>query len=138
MEYYIEDPYLEEELDQFNEWYKIECINKIKELSRQLRTFFNYNSEVIKYRYRSNLSPTANNLSSTFSVWKQKIEIASQEFINQLKKIKKNAPTLEKGIINLFLLENKTQLKNLSKSCDLLFIMIHYFSEETFIGSQFS
>lgn len=33
----------ESEYDEiFNNWYEIEGVRKIKELSRQLRTFFNY------------------------------------------------------------------------------------------------
>ena len=127
MEY--NDPYFEEELEQFNEWYKIEGINKIKELSRQLRTLFNYKSEVVKFRYHSTLSPTINNTSTTFLARKQKTEISTLEFIKLLKKIKENAQTLEQGISNLFL-DNTAQLKKLSKISELLFILTHKFSED--------
>ena len=49
---YIEDPYIGSEYDDiFNDWYEIEGARKIKELSRQLRTFFNYKAEVIRYRF---------------------------------------------------------------------------------------
>ena len=129
MEYYNDDPYFEEELEQFNEWYKIEGINKIKELSRQLRTLFNYKSEVIKFRYHSTLSPTINNASTTFLARKQKTEISTLEFIKLLKKIKENAKTLEQGISNLFL-DNTARLKKLSKISELLFILTHKFSED--------
>ena len=43
MTHYIEDSDFRSEYDEiFNDWYEIEGIRKIKELSRQLRTFFNY------------------------------------------------------------------------------------------------
>lgn len=129
MEYYNNDPYFEEELEQFNDWYKIEGINKIKELSRQLRTLFKYKSEVIKFRYHSTLSPTVNHTNPTFLTLKQKIETLTLEFIKLLKKIKESAQTLEQGILNLFL-NNTTLLKKLSKITDLLFILIHKFSED--------
>jgi len=58
MTHYIDDPYIESEYDEiFNEWYEIEGIRKIRELSRQLRTFFNYKAEVIRYRFRSKIFP---------------------------------------------------------------------------------
>lgn len=129
MEYYNNDPYFEEELEQFNDWYKIEGINKIKELSRQLRTLFKYKSEVIKFRYHSTLSPTVNHTNPTYLTLKQKIETLTLEFIKLLKKIKESAQTLEQGILNLFL-NNTTLLKKLSKITDLLFILIHKFSED--------
>ncbi len=129
MEYYNNDPYFEEELEQFNDWYKIEGINRIKELSRQLRTLFKYKSEVIKFRYQSTLSPTVNYTSPIFFTLNQKIETSTLEFIKLLKKIKESAQTLEQGILNLFL-NNTTLLKKLSKISNLLFILIHKFSED--------
>ncbi|MHA2394065.1 MAG: hypothetical protein ACXAEX_19190 [Promethearchaeota archaeon] len=131
MEYYSIDPYIEEELDQFNEWYKIEGINKIKELSRQLRTLFNYKSEVIKHRYGLTLSPAVNYATPTFLTRKQKIEELTLEFLKLLKVIKENAQTLEQGIQNLFFLDNTTRLIELSKISELLFILIHEFSEKS-------
>jgi len=132
MVFYSNDPYLDEELEvNFNELYEVEGIRKIKELSRQLRTVFNYKSEVIKYRYRYTLSPTVNQASTTFLSQKQKIEALTHEFIEMLKKINDTDQTLEQGIRNLFFLDKTTRLKKLSKISEQLFILIHYFSEES-------
>jgi len=132
MTYYIEDPYIESEYEEiFNDWYEIEGIKKIKELSRQLRTFFNYKTEVIRYRFRSNLFPAKNCANTKFFSQKQKIESITYEYITMLKKLKKNTQTFEQGIRSLFFGNNKIQLKNLSEITEQLFMLLHYFSEES-------
>ena len=131
MTHYIEDPYLESEFEEnFNDLYEIEGIKKIKELSRQLRTFFNYKTEVIRYRFRPNLIPTKNCANTKFFSQKQKIESFTYEFITILKKIKKPTQILEQGIRSLFFDNDKIQLKNLLEITEKLFILLHYFSEE--------
>ncbi|TET04903.1 MAG: hypothetical protein E3J90_00715 [Promethearchaeota archaeon] len=131
MTYYIEDSYIESEFEEiFNDWYKIEGLKKIKELSRQLRTFFNYRTEVIRYRFRSNPFPAKNCASTKFFSQKQKIESFTYEYIAILKKLNTNAQTLEQGIRSLFFGNNKIQLKNLLEITEKLFILLHYFSEE--------
>ena len=114
-----------------NEWYEIEGVRKIKELSRQLRTFFNYKMEVVRYRFRSNLSPTENCTNTNVFDQKQKIESLSLEFLTMLKKMKKINQTLEQAIRSLFFKDNKSQLKKLSEISEQLFILIHFFSEES-------
>ena len=132
MSYYIEEPYIESEYDDiFNDWYEIEGVRKIKELSRQLRTFFNYKTEVIRYRFRSSPIIVENYTNTKFFSQKQKIESITYEYITMLKKLKKNAQTLEQGIRSLFFGNNKIQLKNLSEITEKLFMLLHYFSEES-------
>jgi len=132
MSYYIEEPYIESEYDDiFNDWYEIEGVRKIKELSRQLRTFFNYKTEVIRYRFRSSPIIVENYANTKFFSQKQKIESITYEYITMLKKLKKNAQTLEQGIRSLFFGNNKIQLKNLSEITEKLFMLLHYFSEES-------
>ena len=122
---YIEDPYIESEYDEiFNDWYEINGVRKIKELSRQLRTFFNYKAEVIRYRFRSNLFPTKNCKNTKFFTQKQKIESLSHEFISLLKKIKKNGQSLEQGIRSLYSNNSKTRIKELSVITEKLSIFI--------------
>jgi len=132
MTHYIEDPYIESEYDEiFNEWYEIEGIRKIKELSRQLRTFFNYKAELIRYRFRSNILSAKNCKDTKFYTQKQKIESRTHEFISLLKKIKKNGQTLEQGIRSLYSNNSKTRIKELSVITEKLSILIHSFSEES-------
>jgi hypothetical protein len=132
MTYYNEDPYIESEYEEiFNDWYEIEGIKKIKELSRQLRTFFKYKTEVIRYRFRSNLFPAKNCANTKFFSQKQKIESLTLKYITMLNNLKKNTQTLEQGIRSLFFGNNKIQLKNISEITEKLFMLLHYFSEES-------
>ncbi len=129
---YIEDPYIGSEYDDsFNNWYEIEGTNKIKELSRQLRTFFNYKAEVIRYRFRPSPNLAENDTNTKYLSRKQEIESLTHEFIIFLKKFKKNGQTLEQGIQTLFFDNNKTRLNKLSEISEKLFILLHYFSEES-------
>lgn len=127
---YINDSDFGTEYDEiFNDWYEIEGARKIKELSRQLRTFFNYKTEVIRYRFRSNLISLDNKSTTKFLTRKQKVESLSHEFITLLKKIKKQGHSLEEGIQSLYYENNKTQIDKLSAITEKLSILIHIFSE---------
>ena len=129
---YIEDSYIGSEYyDIFNEWYEIEGARKIKELSRQLRTFFNYKTEVIRYRFRSTPDLAENDTNTKYYTRKQEIELLTREFIILLKKLKKNGQTLEQGIQSLFFDNNKTPLNILSEITEKLSLLLHYFSEES-------
>ena len=130
MTYYIEDPYFDLDIEEFNECYEIEGVRKIKELSRQLRTFFNYKAKVIRFRFRSNLFPTENVTNAKFFTQKQIIESTSLKFIALLKTIKKNSHTLEQGIRSLYFEDDRTQINDLLEIIEKLFILIHNFSEE--------
>ena len=129
---YIEDSDFRSEYDDiFNDLYEIEGARKIKELSRQLRTFFNYKTEVIRYRFRSTPNLAENDTNTKYYSRKQEIESLTREFIILLKKLKKNGQTLEQGIQSLFFDNNKTPLNKLSEITEKLFTLLHYFSEES-------
>ena len=129
---YIEDPYIGSECDDiFNNWYEIEGTKKIKELSRQLRTFFNYKAEVIRYRFRLSPNLAENDTNTKYFSRKQEIESLTREFIILLKRFKKNGQSLEQGIQSLFFDNNKTPLNKLSEISEKLCILLHYFSEES-------
>jgi len=126
-----DDPYLDDELDEsFIEWYEVEAVNTIKELSRQLRTFMNYKAEVIRYRFRSSSSPIQNRDVSAFCTQKQELYSIASKFLQLLKEIKKNVQSLEVGIQNLVMGLNNALLKQLITITQSLFILIHKFSEE--------
>ncbi|MHA1875731.1 MAG: hypothetical protein ACTSUC_04720 [Promethearchaeota archaeon] len=132
MKDYVEDPDIESEYDDiFNDWYEIEGTRKIKELSRQLRTFFNYKTEVIRYRFRSTPNLAENDTNTKYYSRKQEIESLTREFIILLKKLKKNGQTLEQGIQSLFFDNNKTPLNKISEITEKLSTLLHYFSEES-------
>ena len=132
MTHYIEDSSFGLEYDEiFNNSYEIEGVRKIKELSRQLRTFFNYKTEVIRYRFRSSPNLAENYTNPKFFDQKQKIESLTHDFITMLKKLKNNTQTLEEGIQSLFFDNDKTQLKRLLAITETLSILIHSLSEES-------
>lgn len=129
---YIEDSYIESEYDEiFNGWYEIEGTRNIKELSRQLRTFFNYKVEVIRYRFRSTPNLAENDTNTKFYSRKQEIESLTREFIILLKKFKKSGQSLEQGIQSLYFENNKLQISKLLVITEKLSMLIHYFSEES-------
>ena len=129
---YIEDLYDDLEYDEiFNDWYEIEGVRKIKELSRQLRTFFNYKTEVIRYRFHSSSKITENHTNTKFISQRQRIESLSHEFIIILKRLKERTQSVEEGIKSLFSESTKTQYKKLSEITEKLLLLFHYFSEES-------
>lgn len=126
-----EDPYLELESEElFLEWYKIEGVRNITELSRQVRTLLNYKTETIKYRFQSNENTSINQTNTKFLNLKQKFESLALKFIILLRSIKETARTLEEGIQSLFFHPEKSRLKMLEVITDQIFVQIHYFSEE--------
>ena len=128
---YIEDPYIGSEYDEiFNVWYELEGVRTIKEHSRQLRTFFNYQAEVIRYRFRPSSQLAENNTNTKIVSRKKETESLTHEFITLLKKLKKPHKTLEEGIRSLFFNKEKTLLKELAKISKKLSILLHYLSEE--------
>ncbi|MCJ7647859.1 MAG: hypothetical protein MUP85_04545 [Candidatus Lokiarchaeota archaeon] len=129
---YIKDPYLESEYDEiFNDWYEIDGVRKIKELSRQLQTFFNYKTELIRYRFQSSPNPTQYYSNTNFFSRKKEIESLTHDFITLLKTLKKDGQILEQGVHSLFLKNNKSQINKLSIIIEKLSILLHYFSEES-------
>ena len=126
-----EDPYLELESEElFLEWYKIEGVRNITELSRQVRTLLNYKTETIKYRFRSNENISINQTNTKFLNLKQKFESLALRFIILLRSIKETARTLEEGIQSLLFHSEKSRLKMLEEITDQIFVQIHNFSEE--------
>ena len=129
MDHYIENFCIEYEKI-FNEWFEIEGVRKIMELSRQLRTFFNYKKEVIRYRFRSNLDSLGTNTTTKNYPQKQKIESLIYDFTSLLNQIKKKEYPIEEAIRNLYYEKNFSHIKRLSIITERLFDLIHSFSEK--------
>jgi hypothetical protein len=114
----------------FNEFYEIEGAKKIKELSRQLRTFFNYKAETIRVRFQPRSNITYNYADTKFLVQKQKIEILTNEFVLFLKNLKNKHQNIEEGIRFLLFENDKTQYHKLLETIEKLSDLIHLFSEQ--------
>jgi len=129
---YIKDPYYRSEYDEiFNDWYELEGVRKIKELSRQLRTFFNYKAEIMRYQFRSSPNVAENDTNTKFIIRKKETESLTHDFITLLKKLKKPTQTLEEGIRSLFFNNDKACFYKLSAITEKLSMLLHYFSEKS-------
>ncbi len=132
MTVYFENFDFESEYNEiFSGWYEIKGVRKIKELSRQLRTFFNYKMAVIRYRFRSDLNSLEEELNITSLTQKKSLESLSYEFLTLLKKIKHEGYPLEDSIRLLYCENNEAQIDKLSAIMEKISILIHYFSEES-------
>ncbi len=103
-----------EEDSEFLEWYSIEGSNKISELSRQLRSYFNYKSAVIRYRFSDN---QFDSIIIKDPIKKKESELLSLSslYIKLLKKIGLNDKSVKEKI--LILIERvKTQPYDFEKS----------------------
>ena len=118
----------------FYDMYETEGVRKIKELSRQLRTFFNYKAQVIQFRFQSNLSSTKfsheNYTMQKFQVRKKEIESLSNEILSLLKSFKKEGVTLKERIQHLQFEINTTRFKILLGLTEKISTLIHLFSED--------
>jgi hypothetical protein len=129
------DFYTESELDDLiDDIFEIEGVNRIKELSRQLRTFFNYNAEMIQFRFLANVPknnfPKKDSTNSRFYSHKRELESLSQEFISLLNSIKRDDTTLEQEINYLHFDKNLTKLNKLSTITEKIWSLKHSLSEQ--------
>jgi len=119
-----------------NDFYEIQDVKKITELSRELRTFFNCKAQVIQLRFRSNvpsnMQSIENSTSQEFQAQKKEIESLSNIYISFLKSIQKEGVTFKQEIQLLQCEINTTNLKTLLSLTEKVSILIHSFSEEKF------
>jgi hypothetical protein len=116
--------------------YETNGINRINELTRQLRTFLNYKAAIIKYRFRPNTinQPTLLDIKSTET--SKKLKQNASEFIKQLKKIKGKGISYECELIRMLervrfaenVISNKL-LTDMKETTQNLFTIIHELSE---------
>ena len=132
MVFYEDDFYvgldLDEIFDQMIEVIDRENESKISELSRQLRTFFNFKAGVIRIRFQSASNATKNSRKTVFYTRKQEFESLSQDFIKELRESSIDGQTLEEGIEALYLMDDKS--RKLLLLSEKVFTQIHQFSEE--------
>ena len=136
MNFHDEISYIDfEEDDNFLNWYEVEGVRTIIELSRQTRTLIKYRAAIIQYRFRSNNTNliTIPNMKSPET--KNRFESLALRFIKLLRIIKGFTGNLEGGYQYLLdhAINNETEdllLKRLEDVTDQLFIQIHYLSEQ--------
>ncbi len=130
---YEELSYIDYDDDEFSpNWYNIECVKTISDLSRQIRTLLNYRAAIIYHRLRSNDISHENIPNIKFQEKKEKFEILALKYIKLLNKLK-DYGDVEDGYQNLLKFRNKSNssfLKDLLNLTNQLFTFIHYSSED--------
>jgi hypothetical protein len=126
------NPYLEfDSGENSHNSYEIYGINRINELSRQLRTFLNYKAATIQYRYHRKTSACYNKEENGSDL---RFKQLASKFIKVLSKIKGNGVSYEIELRRLFdLVLNKvsrTQIIELRSITEQLFTHIHLLSEQ--------
>jgi len=129
---YEELSYLDYDDDLFPNWYNIECVKTISDLSRQIRTLLNYRAVIIYQRLCSNDVSYNRSEIVKFQGKKEKFESLALKYIKLLNKLKDYGDG-EDGYQYLLKFSNKSNssfLKDLMNLNNQLFTFIHYFSED--------
>jgi len=129
---YEELSYLDYDDDLFPNWYNIECVKTISNLSRQIRTLLNYRAAIIYHRLCSNDVSYDNNAIVKLQGKKEKFESLALKFIKLLNKLK-DYGDVEDGYLYLLKFRNESNssfLKDLMNLTNQIFTFIHYFSED--------
>jgi len=136
MNFNVENPYIEYDGEDIPySMYEIHGVNKIRELSRQLRTILNYKTATIQYRFRPKFITYPHRLDIKYNQTKENLKHLASKFIKLLSNIKGNGVSYEVELKRLIisLSENKisksllTDLKNVTQK---LFITVHALSEQ--------
>jgi len=137
MNFNFESPYIEYDSENFPySLYEIHGLNKIRELSRQLRTFINYKTATMKYRFRPKIITSLIGVDSKYNEIKRKLKQNSTIFIKLLHKIKGDGISYKVELVKLqerikfsrnkFSRDILTDLRDVTQK---LFLTIHELSE---------
>jgi hypothetical protein len=85
----------------FFEFYSNECSETINELSRQLRSFFNYKKAVIQLRYSNPQKIEISSNRQTILEWEEKLASLFSQYISTLKLLKLKEETLAEKLLSL-------------------------------------
>jgi len=138
MNFYFDSSYIEYDSDDIPySLYEIHGLNKIRELSRQLRTFINYKTATMQYRFRPKIITCLGGVDKKYNETKRNLKQNASKFIKLLVKIRGNRISYKAELIRLVervnLAQDKishdllTDLRNITQK---LFITIHELSEQ--------
>ncbi len=136
MNFNFEDPYIKYDADDIPySLYKLHGVNKIRELSRQLRTFLNYKTATIQYRFRPKVITYPDRLGIKYNQTKENLKHLASKFIKLLSTIRGNGVSYEDELKRLIisLSEDKIRkslLTNLKDVTQKLFTTVHALSEQ--------
>ncbi len=136
MNFNFENPYIEYDSDEIPySLYEIHGVNKIKELSRQLRTFLNYKTAMIQYRFRPKTATYPDRVDEKYKETERSLKQLASKFIKLLANIRGNGFSyeieLERLVFNLAYDKiRKSLLTELKDVTQKLFTTIHALSEQ--------
>lgn len=136
MNFDLENPYIEYESDDIPySLYEIHGVNKIRELSRQLRTFLNYKTAMIQYRFRPKTATYPDRVEEKYKETERSLKQLALKFIKLLANIRGNSFSyeieLERLVFNLAYDKiRKSLLTELKDVTQKLFTTIHKLSEQ--------
>jgi len=134
----FESPYMEYDSDGIPySLYEIHGLNKIRELSRQLRTLVNFKTATIRHRFRPKTISYLTVVDKKCAETKKKLKQIASEFLQLLTKIKGNGISYESELIRIservkFAKDmiSHNLLTGLRETTQNLFITIHKLSEQ--------
>lgn len=136
MNFNFENPYIEYDSDEIPySLYEIHGVNKIRELSRQLRTFLNYKTAMIQYRFRPKTATYPDRVDEKYKETERSLKQLASKFIKLLANIRGNGFSyeieLERLVFNLAYDKiRKSLLTELKDVTQKLFTTIHSLSEQ--------
>jgi hypothetical protein len=141
---FCDEPYLEyDEEDIFHEWYLIEGEERISELSRQLRTFFNYKQSIIHLKFSRPKNFTKNSHSELISRYENDLITHTSRFIVLLKNLEVEdgdiAEKLKNHMKKLSLNPKRAdieKLQEINKYCKKIWEILHILSELGLYNNQ--
>ena len=136
MNFNFENQYIEYDSDDIPySLYEIHGVNKIRELSRQLRTFLNYKTAMIQYRFRPKTATYPDRVDEKYKETERSLKQLASKFIKLLANIRGNGFSyeieLERLVFNLAYDKiRKSLLTELKDVTQKLFTTIHALSEQ--------
>jgi len=136
MNFNFENPYIDYDSDDIPySLYEIHGVNKIRELSRQLRTFLNYKTAMIQYRFRPKTATYPDRVEEKYKETERSLKQLALKFIKLLANIRGNSFSyeieLERLVFNLAYDKiRKSLLTELKDVTQKLFTTIHALSEQ--------
>jgi len=127
----------------FHEWYLIEGEERISELSRQLRTFFNYKQSIIRLKFSKLRKNTKNFHSELISRYENDLITYTSRFIVLLKNVGVEdgdiAETLKNYMKKISLNPKRAdieKLQEIKKYCKKIWEILHILSELGLYNNQ--
>ena len=136
MNFNFENLYMEYDADDIPySMYKIHGVNKIRELSRQLRTFLNYKTATIQYRFRPKFIVYPDKIGIKYNQTKENLKHLASKFIKLLSTISGNGVSYEVELKRLIISLSedklsKSLLTDLKDVTQKLFTTVHALSEQ--------